>query len=1113
MGEVKVLCGPPGCGKTEEVVRRFVGQVQAAGLDSAVLLVPTSRIVREISRRLLADGSLRGLVDARILTFPQLADQLLRANHALAPELSPLQREMLMRLVINTIAAHDGLRALATCARTPGLARALLGLIDELKRAAIRPDELAAGLKKVGLNRPLDRELRAIYRRYQALLADRALYDAAGKFWEARDLLRDGQIAPFQGMRHLFVDGFADFTTTELQVLTHLASFAEATVITLPYSPDERRDEVRWLPEQTLRRIRSDDMMPAAVCEPVLPGEPCDDALAFVRRHLFALAPPAAPDGCAKQVRLTVADSIRAELRAIATQVKTLLLDGVAPADICVSFRQPHRHRDLIGQVFGECGVPYHFSAEDNIAGQPLVQLVMSLLRIATGDCDRNDIISFLRSEAADLRCLQNEQGEPDSDTVFAVACRAGIVRGRDQWSNGLRLYRQRLLRHLTAIRQRRDVDELDDDLRAMTDPERVEAELRRVEAVENLLSRLLEQLDRLPRAATLSEHISALLRLMESFGLSPDSLTEGAAAVWLSRDNLRAFDSFCEALWECKQIAGWQSGRQPVALAEFIEQLAVLVRAVRFRPDQQEQGRVRVLDVYDNLRQMRVPYLFIADLVQGAFPLVDRDEVFYSEDERALLSEQAGFHLRTRPGNEMAEAFLFHEAVSAATKQLHLSHTAFGNDGNPVLPSQYFEEVKRLLGADASAVCHAATRADDSIELVCGIRQLREGVFSGMFAGDRPGAGEEEVLAGYNLLCEIDPAVTPRAAQAALAEAGRYSRDPFDAYDGILDDKRLIAQLSAQWGDQHIYSASQLSAYGSCPFRFYLERVLRLESVTEPDDEPDRAARGSLAHRILSRFMNEWINDDSHPAALLEDDLEEAQDTLRRVADEVFAWYERSKLVTNQRLWEMARDQLRADLLALPQAEADANAGAEGVQYVPLMLEAEYGYRDQAPVTVTADSQTVRIGGRIDRLDLVVGESGEPVGFAVLDYKTSSSVPGRKELEGGQDLQLPLYIMGGSALLTDDGRNLPCHLGCYYQIRGGIAKRRSQIALGARLDRDSIVQAAVRHVVAFVRAIRSGIFPVMPGGEKWCGHCDFGTVCRHAPWRCRDKQRGAEVE
>ena len=55
-----------------------------------------------------------------------------------------------------------------------------------------------------------------------------------------------------------------------------------------------------------------------------------------------------------------------------------------------------------------------------------------------------------------------------------------------------------------------------------------------------------------------------------------------------------------------------------------------------------------------------------------------------------------------------------------------------------------------------------------------------------------------------------------------------------FGPYDGEISDPDLRQMLARHFGPEHIYSASRLSSYGNCAFRFFASRVLRLEPRTE---------------------------------------------------------------------------------------------------------------------------------------------------------------------------------------------------------------------------------------------------------------------------------------
>ena len=72
------------------------------------------------------------------------------------------------------------------------------------------------------------------------------------------------------------------------------------------------------------------------------------------------------------------------------------------------------------------------------------------------------------------------------------------------------------------------------------------------------------------------------------------------------------------------------------------------------------------------------------------------------------------------------------------------------------------------------------------------------------------------------------------------------------DRYSGRLDDTRLIAYAAEQLGARRIWSASQFNEYGICGYRFFAKRLLKLETLKEPEDGMDAMQRGTLIHAIL---------------------------------------------------------------------------------------------------------------------------------------------------------------------------------------------------------------------------------------------------------------------
>jgi hypothetical protein len=82
--------------------------------------------------------------------------------------------------------------------------------------------------------------------------------------------------------------------------------------------------------------------------------------------------------------------------------------------------------------------------------------------------------------------------------------------------------------------------------------------------------------------------------------------------------------------------------------------------------------------------------------------------------------------------------------------------------------------------------------------------------------------------------------------------ELGRISRNPYDQYTGRLRDETLIGKAAEFLNPRRMWSATQLGEYGTCGFRFFARRLLKLEALKEPEDGMDIMQLGTLNHEIL---------------------------------------------------------------------------------------------------------------------------------------------------------------------------------------------------------------------------------------------------------------------
>ncbi len=424
----------------------------------------------------------------------------------------------------------------------------------------------------------------------------------------------------------------------------------------------------------------------------------------------------------------------------------------------------------------------------------------------------------------------------------------------------------------------------------------------------------------------------------------------------------------------------------------------------------------VNVLDV-NSLRGLSFRGVAIVGLVERSFPPPPRQDPLLLDDERDELARSASLVLPLRARGADAEALQCALAVGAAEDRLQLSFArAESAGGRSQLPSRFFRDAARALIGEQ-------VRADRVDELPAWLyrrisaRWLVEGDLSGALS-----------LQEYErALVQDQPRValaliersSPTVARAVAAHRARWRSRQLTPFDGVLGEATLPALL-AKMGPDRPLSPTALESYATCPYRFFLDKVLGLKELDEPEavDRIDALTRGSLLHRVLQRFL-EGLGGRRPSLAARDGD----QQRLREIALEECESVEQRGLTGYPALWRHDRRSLLEDLVRWYDAELE---DPDVARYDEAAYEVRFGHAwsDEEtspisvddPIEIDADGARLRLTGRIDRIEW----SAAHAGMRVIDYKTGRSDYGPKEdaLDGGRALQLPLYLLAAGRLL-----------------------------------------------------------------------------------------------
>ena len=1056
--------------------------------SSTLWLAPTQRSAWDVRGRLL-DGSLPACLSPGIMTFSQFALAVLAASPQVVLPLGDLQKQRLLRRIVDGLAARGELRHFAPIAETTGLVELVAQFIGELKRREIWPEEFDRACRQRGQSHK-DRELTAIYTEFQRLLQEHNLYDAEGRFWSARALLRDGQIAPFEDLRLVVADGFSDFTRTQHEILEVLGKRVDELLITLPLETAPRRDDLFAKPLSTLEQFRRRHPQ-VAVEDLSRPKASPWPALAHVESELFRNTRGPAPAVDTAGIEILPAARELGEVELIAAEIKLLLTGGdggrpVRPGDVAVVARSLADYAPLIREVFARFGIPAAIETGRRLDEAPALAALLSLVRLDLEDWPFRRLLAVLSNNY--FRPRWPEFHSRAVDVCERVIRELKRPQGRDDL-----IYH---IRNWARLDQRgRPREETYDDPRR---GETVERRRQQAALAVPLFERLGSALAVLPAKATPLQWSTALKALAGETGLleaMDDSATACPhdAAAWARlHDALASVEHLHAALEE-----------PPPALdkRELLNLLVEICGGEQLPGDHDETGRVRVLSAA-TARSLGAPYLFFAGLSERSFPAPGRDDPLYGEAELRHLAE-AGLPFVLRPERISEEMLLFYELVTRPSRRLWLSYPALDEKGQSLLPSPYLVEVERICGPG-----RIARRADPDLGPVPRHRPALSAVDFRLQAVDGALSGKAGPLADF---IRHAPAALAGSVLAGLnVTLDRARRDGFGPYEGLGQSPAMRQRLAERFGPERCWSASDLEAYARCPFEFFLHRVLGIEPLEEIALETDYFQRGDMVHELLANMHRQFNELLGRPASPCDADdevfrrlYEDAMTALMELPDDLGKLQSALREIDRRlvRQWtEKYREQHRA---------YDGRWADFETPLAPAYFETSFGIDPPAknrpstaqPLELNGPQGAVKIHGRIDRID--VGRIARQTVFSIVDYKSGRKRSHKSGEVDGTALQLELYAIAVEELLLADEQAMPYDAGYWYvQDRLGyrpwvrLAEEEAG-TLRTSADWEQRRAAIVAKVMDLVRGIRAAEFPVQSLDGDCTGRCPYRTVCR----------------
>nr|MBA2774609.1 PD-(D/E)XK nuclease family protein [Nocardioidaceae bacterium] len=300
---------------------------------------------------------------------------------------------------------------------------------------------------------------------------------------------------------------------------------------------------------------------------------------------------------------------------------------------------------------------------------------------------------------------------------------------------------------------------------------------------------------------------------------------------------------------------------------------------------------------------------------------------------------------------------------------------------------------------------------------------------------------------------------------------------DAFTRYDGNLTGADGLPDFA---DGKRLVSPTALERYAGCPHAYFVERLLRVQPVEQPEEiiKISPLDIGNLMHETMDEFINDSrdsLPDFGQPWTA------EQRVRLREIAVAKAANLEARGTTGHTRLWEDERDRILADLTSMLD-EDDRWRAMRNARVV--RSELGFGRDGVDPVAIEVDGGSVLMRGSADKVD----ETRDGT-IIVTDIKTGSARD-YKELNkdpvaAGTKLQLPAYAHAALQILGGERAEA-----AYWFVRQGKGGR-IQLELT-----DEVEQTYAEAVGTLVASLAGGLFPAKAPDQPdfaWvtCWYCN----------------------
>jgi len=720
------------------------------------------------------------------------------------------------------------------------------------------------------------------------------------------------------------------------------------------------------------------------------------------------------------------------EIKKVAEEIKKHLSKGIELKDMAIVLTNAESYRDLLFQVFEEEGIPIILDKETSLIEIPLMKELIYVLETKKYKMDKKSIINRIKSNYYPVA------DKKDREKIEYILRKGNI-----------------------------------EDLKTYD--------------MEGIIRAIEDEAKYIPSSGTIDEYAGLIIDILKKYNVEDTILNiyNTVKDYNLTNRDFLALNRFKEILNFTRGVLSAMKGE--VTLEEFIE---IITDYLQNECIVEVYGNAKGINVLTPVTARGIKYkvLFVVGLSQGTYPSIGNRNFFFREDNYREL-KQIGIDVKNYYEILDKEFLMFTNIISSCSDTLYLSYSEDSTEDEKSIESIMLDEVfNRIKGENKEYKINILPveveylfkdKAEDTTtkrELLCYI--LRE--YS-------QGNCHVELFNMYN---DIDKNSLKEIDMRLSCEMNR-ELDGFNEYSGLIRDEEVKRDL-ADIHRNRMYSISYLETYGACPYKFLLNKVLRVEEMERESEEFTPLDLGSVKHEVLKEYyFNYKKKIEDHILNGKDLSLEESYNFIQeKIRDKM------KSLSTEENSTEMELIILNSANRLLEFIIKDLDRmKSYGKKVLPYDFEVPFGEKETFEIDIAGSK--IPFTGIIDRIDKYVDEDK----YIIIDYKNSSSgVYTVEDIRKGISLQLPIYILSQekrevvagiygilskaefkeTLVLKDEEENLNVA-----SSKGILTKE----------ELDVILEDIKKNIKSFIESIHSGDFSVNP--KKCDSYCIYRDICR----------------